>query len=552
MAWMRVIVISLAGMLVFGQPRARAGERIVEQDLNNDGSTDRVAHVSPSGLLVKLEADTDGDGRMDSFQYYEEGVVVRLERDTDRDGRIDERTVMTNGIRSSQERLNAGGEVTGTVTFDGRDRPSRWQRDTTGDGRADTVSLYEEGELRSVTRDTTGDGRVNVREGYRGGVIRERASDTDGDGTMETVRMYRNGELYRQEQDGDGNGSAEVVTEYRDGMAVSEKRDTNNDGAFDVLVRMHGGKPSLKEEDLDHDGRMDRFTDLDSQGRPAIVREFGDDPSEPILVSRFEAGRLSSLEQPDHRGRTLTRFKDGRPIRQVSDEDGDGRPDRTIVYDDGGEAVKAVGDTNHDGHTDTWQKYEHGTIVHAELDRDHDGRPDARLEYTGGKPTRTILDNDGDGRFETTVTTDCPEWSKVVEITGPEGRLLERRSYSGEVLRKREVCDEASGRPVSMEEYDGTGAIVLSRQADDGSARWSLTWRYGEDETPVSAEKDTDGDGRADTWYYYENGRVARVEQDRNRDGRPDLWEVYNTSQGLECLREDLDFDGTADIEKRF
>ncbi len=466
---------------VFTSTPVIAGGRIIKQDSDNDGRIDRIAHLAPSGDLIQLEADTNGDQKMDTFQYYERGTVVRLESDADGDGRIDQVT-----------------------KYDAQGRPV------------------------------------------------ESRHDFDEDGEMDTVRLYQNGELYRQEHFKNGKTRPDIVTGFADGRPVSEKRDTNGDGAFDVLVHMPPGEPISREEDTDHDGRMDRFTRFDDEDRPLVVQEFAANSNRPMRISRFKDGKLFSVEQFDKGRVVLTRFQDDNPITQTIDEDQDGRPEQIINFDKNGLVKSATIDTNRDGRIDTWQHYAKGVLYRVEQDRDHDGKVDARLRYTGGKLFRSLLDEDGDGDFETVVSYDSTEWNKVVEVSNKKGRLINRLSFLEGLLRKKELFDPDTGCLVSVEEYNQAGRIVLSREAENGSCTLSLTWRYDEHEIPVLAEKDSDGDGQTDIWYHYENGRIKKVEEDRNRDGKPDLWETYDTAQVVVHRSEDLDFDGTVDIEKRF
>ncbi len=124
---------------VFCPTLSTAGGRIIKEDTDNDGQTDRIVHLAPSGEVAKLEADTNGDMKMDTFQYYKRGAVERIERDTDADGRIDERDLLANGKTTTRHSLDVHGEIVGILTFDGEQRPLEWRRDTTGDGRMDTV-----------------------------------------------------------------------------------------------------------------------------------------------------------------------------------------------------------------------------------------------------------------------------------------------------------------------------------------------------------------------------------------------------------------------------
>ncbi|MFO7713674.1 hypothetical protein [Desulfosarcina sp.] len=368
---------------------------------------------------------------------------------------------------------------------------------------------------------------------------------------METFRHYKNGELCRQECVDNGRTKPDIVTEFVEGQAVLEQRDTNGDGAFDLQVRMSKGKPISKEEDSNHDGRMDRFTAYDDRGRPLCVREFAANPNEPVKTTRFKEGELCSVEQTDNGRMVFTRFQNGKPVKQTIDENRDGRPEQTITYNQQGTVDSALSDTNRDGRIDSWQYYRRGALSRTQQDRNHDGKVDAKSEYDGGRQIRLIMDNDGDGHFETLTAFDTAEWTKVTDLVDTAGRRGQRLSYSGEVLRKKEVFDTATGRLVTFEKFDQAGKIVMSREAEDGTGAL-LTWRYDAEENAVAAEKDSDGDGLTDIWYHYENGRVKKVEEDRNKDGKPDLWETYDAAQVVVCQSEDLDFDGTADIERRY
>ncbi len=575
---MLVFCVCVLIMGIFYPISAMAGGRTIEKDSDNDGQTDRIVHLAPSGDVVKLEADTNGDLKMDTFQYYKRGFVERIERDTDADGLVDERDLLTNGKTTTRHSLDVHGEIVGILTFDGEQRPLEWQRDTTGDGRMDTVYQYEAGKLQLVTRDTTGDGRVNVWQRFRSEKPYEQTADFNGDGQidqtirfdgqgrpveshhdldedgrLETIRHYKNGELCRQESFISGRTMPDIVTEFAEGQAVSEQRDTNGDGAFDVLVKMSKGKPIFKEEDTNHDGRMDRFTTYDDRGHPFCLREFETNEKELVKTTRFKEGELYSVEQIDNGRVVFTRFQNDKPVKQTIDEDGDGRPEQTITFDQNGLIKNATIDTNRDGRIDAWLHYAKGVLYSSGQDRDHDGKVDARFWYDEGKLSRSLLDENGDGYFETRVCFDAPKWTKVVDLFDKKGRTIERSYYSGEVIRKKELFDPDASCLVKVEEFNEEGKIVLSKEAESGSSFLDLTWHYDADETPMMAEKDTDGDGKTDVWYYYKNGRITKIREDRNRDGKPDLWEDYDDSGQVVVRRsEDLDFDGTADIERRF
>ena len=549
---------------------AAQGVKVIKEDTDKDGRIDRIAHLDPTGNLVKLEADRDGDGRMDTFQYYEKGVLMRVEKDSDADGNVDEKDILEKGKRTLHEKLDTLGRPVGAIRFDEQERPLRWERDTTGDGRFDTIHHYENGALTLVTKDTTGGGKANFWQKFKDekpveqkadrdgdgrleqvvyydqeGAVARTLNDTDKDGFMETLRLYVNGEISRQEKRRNGSDAPFHVVEYRDSLPVKEMRDTNLDGSFDTELKLVKGRPVHKKEDTDHDGKPDRFTDFDEDGRPALIREKN-------RISRFMKGIMTSLEQVEDGKKTVTTFEKEKPVLQTVDQDDDGRIEQRITFDKAGIILLAETDSNRDGRMDTWQHYKSGDMVKAEQDRNHDGRIDSVMEYDKGRMIRVLLDRDGDGHFETRQILNEPGWTMVTEVdTDGDGKFDERYRYIKDAMRVKEVFSGVRDRWVSIEEYNGKGRLVISRESSDGKAGYDLTWHYDAEERAFLGEKDSDGDGRTDTWFYYEKGRLSMVEEDRNQDGRPDLWEHYDESEAMTSRMEDLDFDGKADIEKK-
>jgi hypothetical protein len=60
-----------------------------EHDENHDGRMDLCWHYSNSKDPLKAERDKDGDGKWDSWFFYEKGRLKRVEEDTNKDGKID-------------------------------------------------------------------------------------------------------------------------------------------------------------------------------------------------------------------------------------------------------------------------------------------------------------------------------------------------------------------------------------------------------------------------------------------------------------------------------
>jgi antitoxin component YwqK of YwqJK toxin-antitoxin module len=552
--WFCLIWLSIAYFT--GTSHASCGGKVIEEDSNGDGKTDRIAHLDPSGNLCQLDIDGNRDGKMDTFQHYQQGNLIRLEKDRNGNGRVDEKNFFQNGKRSRFEKIDARGRTSQVIEFDSQDRPVRSEKDTTGNGRRDTVYRYESGILVQANQDANGDGKTDQTIQYDSqGRPVSSTHDLDGDGRMECSRTYQGGEPVRQECDCYNRGRPDAVTEFRNGKPILEKRDANGDGVFELVVKLQGGAPSSAEEDLNRDGRADRFTEYDSAGRPRVLKESTRCNGRIDRISYFRGGRLSRLEEigKGKAGRkTITEFENDKPVSQTIDEDGDGKSDLVATFDDQGKMARSSADTNKDGHEDTWTFFEDGQPIRAEQDLDHDGRVDAKTEYRQGTRVRLLMDSDHDGRFETTQIFDQPPYTVVTEVDeNGDGHPETRCAYQGDILRRKETFDAGSGTPMGMAEYDETGRITLSRESDGTPGVLNMTWRYDQNQTAILAEKDTDGDGQPDAWFHYQDGRVVNVEEDRNRDGMPDVWETYGQSGKVTYRQEDLDFDGKPDIEKR-
>ena len=70
------------------QPQAPAVKK-VEVDRNYDSVPDRFEYYDKDGKIVRVETDTDFNGKTDEWVYYKDGVVEKAEKDTNADGKPD-------------------------------------------------------------------------------------------------------------------------------------------------------------------------------------------------------------------------------------------------------------------------------------------------------------------------------------------------------------------------------------------------------------------------------------------------------------------------------
>ncbi|NLE88010.1 MAG: hypothetical protein GX607_16610 [Myxococcales bacterium] len=108
-----------------------------EVDTNLDGVKDVVRTYTEDGEKLSEVADSDYDGRVDTWITFAAGRVHKAEFDRDGDGKADE------------VRHYVGGRL------------SRVQRDTNGDGRPDVFEVYSAGRLERIGVDVNHDGSVD-------------------------------------------------------------------------------------------------------------------------------------------------------------------------------------------------------------------------------------------------------------------------------------------------------------------------------------------------------------------------------------------------------
>jgi len=108
-----------------------------EIDTNLDGLKDVVRNYNDKGDPVDEQADTDYDGKIDTWIKFSGGRIAKEERDRNRDGRPDETRYYVKG------------------------KLSRVQRDTNYDGKPDVWEVYGDGQLERMGTDIDFDGHVD-------------------------------------------------------------------------------------------------------------------------------------------------------------------------------------------------------------------------------------------------------------------------------------------------------------------------------------------------------------------------------------------------------
>jgi len=138
-----------------------------------------------AGHLKRLEYDSDGDGKIDTWGYMDGARVIRVEVDENGDGQVD--------------RWEYHSESGKTV--------ERIERSTRRDGVVSRREYFDGGSLARIEEDTNGDGKIDKWETYTGGTLTMMALDTMARGTPDRRLVYdADGTLDRIEVDPTGSG----------------------------------------------------------------------------------------------------------------------------------------------------------------------------------------------------------------------------------------------------------------------------------------------------------------------------------------------------------
>jgi antitoxin component YwqK of YwqJK toxin-antitoxin module len=212
------------------------------------------------------------------------------------------------------------------------------------------------------------------------------------------------------------------------------------------------------------------------QRAPEVPRSQGDHPSPPA-PSTFattppsrEPGNLfpsaSGIVDRNNDGRIDQWIfrENGEIAKEVLDDDFDGRPDRTMIFDPQTHRPSRVEeDTLGDGVLDSWTDYRNGAISRRRSDSNGDGTVDTWSFFRAGELTRHEQDTSGDG------------FRDVVSFFEEGRRVREERDVNG----------------------DGQADEIL---------------HYDSNEQLVRREEDRDRDGALEVVSHYEAGRLVRRE----------------------------------------
>jgi tetratricopeptide (TPR) repeat protein len=237
----------------------------------------------------------------------------------------------------------------------------------------------------------------------------EKLVDVDEDGFFEEQYTYSNNELKTALFDANQDGLPEAVIDFEKNMPV---RLTLQSKPEEKLIYSYNGYPRLArlriqrkdvatEYELIPDAR--RFAPLKNMPAPADFKlRIG--LASPLGAPDEKAVRASSYTlTSDPADRTQPRQKwelfSGRSRVLHEDRDRDGLFERTVVFDDQGNALRGTVDVDNDGFNEIREIYVKGNLTRIEYDENKDGKPDYWQDAAG---SQLEWDLNGDGRADVT------------------------------------------------------------------------------------------------------------------------------------------------------
>ena len=88
--------------------------------------------------------------------------------------------------------LNMDGKIDVFIYYDDQGRERRREQDFDRDGRADEITIYENGQIKLKLRETNYDDKIDTWDYYENGRLVKRERDTDGDGIIDQWWQFNN------------------------------------------------------------------------------------------------------------------------------------------------------------------------------------------------------------------------------------------------------------------------------------------------------------------------------------------------------------------------
>jgi antitoxin component YwqK of YwqJK toxin-antitoxin module len=230
----------------------------MERDTDRDEKPEVVILYDDQGRTSSLTMDQSGNGRMDTWQTYENDILQKIRRDTTGNGRVDTEVVFVNGTKDRLVRDADGDGYFETAQYYGRDG---WdmvlERDAGKGGHLMARLYYRDGALRKKEQ-LAPTGEAEFVEWFDASGMLVKSREQEPGGGYLTWLYGEDGEAVRAERDEDRDGRSEEIFWYEKGILARVEEDGNRDGRVDIWEYFDASEALIcRKEDLDHDGTPD-------------------------------------------------------------------------------------------------------------------------------------------------------------------------------------------------------------------------------------------------------------------------------------------------------
>ena len=346
-------------------------EQIAEsrKDTNEDCRLDEIVYYI-DGVAERAERDTDFDGRVDVWIFFEEDgkTPARQDQDTNGDGQKDR------WIDAPRRQARATSSTTGTATASPtrrctsaatRPRSSRRTPTSTASptaGRATRAASVERSRwTRIATRRST-----RARSSTRRAASCARSRTPTATASFEIAIFYEDGKRApRRGGHRTATASADVVTHFASDGETIVRREADTDERRPLRQRgaVREGRASARQQR--RRGRRTASLELvillDARG-PQGARGDRREPGRPRRAARASTSTACACARRRTRPataspRSITSFDGDTLLRREADTDRDGRMDTTVTFRDGRKASQEE-DRNGDGEVDASYRFD--------------------------------------------------------------------------------------------------------------------------------------------------------------------------------------------------
>jgi antitoxin component YwqK of YwqJK toxin-antitoxin module len=487
-------------------------ERRIEQDrLDPDGNLVQVSLFDENEQIYLMKKDTTQNRHFDIQYHFTRGVLVSSTRDTNDNGRVNVWTWFENQLPTVQKQdEDEDGVMDKILIFDARGDLKQMSKDPFGKGQYKRIGFYEQGEIKRQEQDNNEDKIPDTITVFDRGLPLEQKKDTNFDGRFDVVTRFSNGLMVSQEKDINFDGVPDYFALFDEKGRLAKVREaTGEKQQIDRIRYYTAGNLCRIESDNDENGFFETVSTLKNDKIIKTVIDKNQDGLTDTHITfddREEKKQLVSDSDFDGKTDVWQFYQDNKLFRVETDENKDGRVDLKVFYAQG-IRVSLVKDGDNDGYFELTQTYDDPdwTLILAQ-DINADKICDLRSFYGGTTLRKKERDENSDG------SVDC------VEHYNQAGML--------------EKIEEKSQEKTRLTWFYDTKEIPVRGEEDKNGDGKVDTWYLYENGVLKQVREDTNGDGKPDLWEEYDDTQaIVKRSKDLDFDGVPDFTDMNEPTE---------------------